>query len=96
MEATFLKMQTLKRKRIEQDELMEEEFYRPYRRRKLLDEDDDDYLFAGAVKNCLLSLKKDRKTRSPVKERKQPWWDKKYRESTPESFKKSMRIENLN
>lgn len=91
----FFRMQGHMKKRLRNEEVLEEEFYRPYKKRKRLDlgdEDDEDItLISGMV--YATAQKKQRKIRSPSKVRDRQWWFNKYTNSPATDFKKSMRIE---
>ena len=81
-----------RRKRLRDHQDVDEEFYAPYKRRRE-DDDDEDQCFLTILTAASTSVQKRRKKRGPNKNRRgAEWWDTKYRESSPEEFKKSMRI----
>ena len=83
-----------KRRRSAVEEDLEKEFYEPYRKRRFADTNEDEEMSGWLT--CVTTVQseqKRRKKRGANKIRRGgEWWDRKYLESSPEEFKKTMRI----
>ena len=83
-----------KRRRSAAEDDLEKEFYEPYRKRQFaVDNEDEDMSGWLTCVTAVLSEKKRRKKRGPKKIRRGgEWWDRNYLDSSPEEFKKTMRV----
>jgi hypothetical protein len=83
-----------KRKVDEEQEEIEDQFYRPYKHPRVDDDDDEIINFISCTTTSIALLdKKKRKERGANKiRRNSEWWVIKYRDAPPAEFKKTMRI----